>query len=189
ASLIKAQFQTGDVALASQTSWYVCSSNPTDIASYSVTTYNQTVTSTPNFGNTRNGFSTPDVPPCTQSFVSVVVDPTNFPMIFNGLTFLAWMHNHAQQTAWCLVVSNPNTAAICLRISYTFTDPTNAATSTPTNNTVNGGASPTSGSGSYTTTIVLPSVSGVQKISWNSKGILVIALACVVVIQSFMALI
>jgi len=95
----------------------------------------------------------------------------------------------AQQTAWCLVVSNPNTAAISLRISYTFTDPTNAATSTPTNNTVNGGASPTSGSGSYTTTIVLPSVSGVQKISWNSKGILVIALACVVVIQSFMALI
>ncbi|CAG8530059.1 4812_t:CDS:2, partial [Paraglomus occultum] len=131
---------------------------------YSIITYNQTVTSTPNFGNTKPGFSSPDVPPCTQNFVSVVVDPTNFASIFNLQPFFAWDAQSCittcvntctktapaistEQAAWCLVVSNPNNGAVFLRISYTFTDPTSAVTvtvnSTPTIITINGGVSPT----------------------------------------------
>ncbi|CAG8607237.1 5057_t:CDS:2, partial [Paraglomus brasilianum] len=193
ASLVNAQLQTGDVSLASQTSWYVCSPDPTNIVSYSITTYSQTVTSTPNFGTTKSGFSSPDVPPCTLSFVSVVVDPTNFARIFNLQTFYAWDSQSCittcvntciktgpipslQTVAWCLVVSNPNNAIVNLKISYGFgsastntgAPTTNGTVANPTITSTNGAvASPTdtNGSGALTTTIAFPS--GVEKNGWN----------------------
>ncbi|CAG8615145.1 1785_t:CDS:2, partial [Paraglomus occultum] len=111
---------------------------------YSIMTYNQSVAPTPNFGSTRNdAWIDPDKPPCTQSFVSVVVDPTNYAKIFDPKSklFYAWDAqscittcvdtcmktdplNSPQAAAWCIVVSNPNNGATAfLRISYTF-DPT-----------------------------------------------------------------
>src|SRR6185503_17732321 len=79
---------------------------------------------------------------------------------------------NTETTAWCLVVSNPNTGLISLKISYAFgsASPSGAA---GTNSTTNGVSSPTltgdgagaspsnSNNGGVTTTVTFPS--GVEK--------------------------
>ncbi|CAG8575989.1 6129_t:CDS:2, partial [Paraglomus occultum] len=212
ASLVKAQVQTGDVAFGITEHMVRVRAKP-DKYSYIITTYNQTVTSTANFGNTAFVYFGPDVPPCTQSFVSVVVSPTDFARISNNQVFYAWDAQscitscvntctktnpipNPQTLAWCLVVSNPNNGIIPLKISYAFdnsafTSNTGTSSITVTSATTNGvssspttvggaGAGSSSASGGYTATITLSS--GVEKISLDSKSILNIGLACIVVI-------
>ncbi|CAG8609862.1 4760_t:CDS:2, partial [Paraglomus occultum] len=119
---------------------------------YSVTTYNRrTVRSTPNFGNTKNEtWIDPDNLPCMQSFVSVVVNSTNFAKLIDpkSKVFRALDNQScittcvdtciktdplptSQTVARCIVVSNPNNDTVSLKIFYRF-DQTALVTQLPT---------------------------------------------------------
>ncbi|CAG8602578.1 6543_t:CDS:2 [Paraglomus brasilianum] len=83
ASIVSAQVQTGNVSLPGQKSWYLCAPGVVDAIRYLVTTSDQNLTLTPNFGSITNGSGVP-TEPCSTGILAYAMSTSQLNLTLQG---------------------------------------------------------------------------------------------------------